>query len=234
MSESANYWSRQRLGRRSLLKGAAVGGVGVAAAALIGCGESEDTPPAGNGGGTATTGGGSGTATAPEAGAIKRGGKMTLVAASDAPHLDPGTTFVTTSAAIWGLTYNRLVTPNYGGDAAPNTIDAQPDLAESWEITPDGLEYVFKLRPGVTFQDVAPVSGRELTAEDVAYSFERSATIEGSANSNLWAGVTSYEALDDQTFKMTREEPNADFFNQMASQYAVVYAKEMEDSLETT
>ena len=45
-------------------------------------------------------------------------------------------------------------------------------LAESWEL-PDALTYVFNLRPGVRWHDKAPMNGRELTAEDVVFSFHR-------------------------------------------------------------
>ena len=41
-----------------------------------------------------------------------------------------------------------------------------PDLAESWTISPDGLTYTFKLRPGVTWQD-----GQPFTAKDVVTTF---------------------------------------------------------------
>lgn len=230
----SNYWTRRRVGRRSLIRGMVLGGMGLAGAALIGCGGSDESTD-GSAGTPATGGGAAAGAPTPvtATGLPKRGGTVTIVAASDASHLDPATTFVTTSAAVWGLVYNRLVTSAYGGDAAPNTINAQPDLAESWEISDDGLEYIFHLRPGVKFQNLAPLNGRELTAEDVKYSFERSATIENAANSNLWSGVESFEAVDDKTFRMTRSAPNADFFNQMASQYAVVYPRELEASLET-
>src|SRR5262249_7829783 len=50
-----------------------------------------------------------------------------------------------------------------------------PDLAESWQQK-DDVTYVFKLRQGVRFHNVAPVNGRELTSEDVKYSIERQMT----------------------------------------------------------
>lgn len=69
----------------------------------------------------------------------------------------------------------------WSGMAACNTHDTlvradefgeiQPALAESWEISEDGLEYTFQLRKGVTFHDGTP-----FTAKDVKYSIERAMT----------------------------------------------------------
>jgi peptide/nickel transport system substrate-binding protein len=44
-------------------------------------------------------------------------------------------------------------------------LNPLPQIAESWTISPDGLEYVFKLRPGIKFHD-----GSDLTSADVAFS----------------------------------------------------------------
>ena len=46
-------------------------------------------------------------------------------------------------------------------------------LAESWDISPDGLTYTFNIRQGVNWHNKAPMNGRELTAEDVEYNFHR-------------------------------------------------------------
>ena len=46
-------------------------------------------------------------------------------------------------------------------------------LAESWDISPDGLTYTFHIRKGVKWHDKAPMNGRELTADDVVYNFHR-------------------------------------------------------------
>ena len=46
-------------------------------------------------------------------------------------------------------------------------------LAESWDISPDGLTYTFHIRKGVHWHNKAPMNGRELTASDVEYNFHR-------------------------------------------------------------
>ena len=46
-------------------------------------------------------------------------------------------------------------------------------LAESWDISPDGLTYTFHIRQGVHWHNKAPMNGRELTADDVEYNFHR-------------------------------------------------------------
>ena len=46
-------------------------------------------------------------------------------------------------------------------------------LAESWDISQDGLTYTFNIRQGVNWQDKAPMNGREFTADDVVFNFHR-------------------------------------------------------------
>src|SRR3712207_1023942 len=75
-----------------------------------------------------------------------------------------GTTFDASSRPV----YNRLV------EFEPGTTNITPGLAESWEVSDDGLQYTFKLRPGVKFQTTEFFTPtRELNADDVIFSFER-------------------------------------------------------------
>ena len=52
-----------------------------------------------------------------------------------------------------------------------------PGLAESWEMSEDGMTYTFQIRQGVTFHD-----GAELTPSDIAFSFQRG-LLQGGTNS---------------------------------------------------
>ncbi|MDE0450019.1 MAG: ABC transporter substrate-binding protein [Spirochaetaceae bacterium] len=88
-------------------------------------------------------------------------------------------------------------------------------LAESWE-NPDPLTYVFKIRDGVFWHDKAPVNGRQLTAHDVAYSFDRILGLDGHEPTPDVAGGAdllkiSFDAVtatDDFTVEFKLKEPS--------------------------
>src|SRR5205823_3608385 len=82
------------------------------------------------------------------------------------------------------------------------------DLAESWE-QPDELTYVFKLRPNAKFQNIAPVNGREVVAEDVKYSFERQIALK--INAGRLPQFARIESVDAKTVKIVTPKPDADF-----------------------
>ena len=104
-----------------------------------------------------------------------------------------------------------------------------PGLAESWDISDDGLTYTFNLRAGVTFHD-----GTDFTAEDAVFSLDR-ARAEDSTNAqpSLFAGIDSVTAADDTTLVVTLAAPNGSFLFNMAWGDAVMVAPESADTLET-
>src|SRR6266404_783357 len=70
------------------------------------------------------------------------------------------------------FTHSRLVRIKSGAQVKPGTMPIEPDLAESW-TQPNDTTFVFKLRKGVRWHNKPPVNGRELTADDVKYTYER-------------------------------------------------------------
>ncbi len=88
----------------------------------------------------------------------------------------------------------------------------QPSLAESWEISPDGLDYTFHLRNDVTFHDGTPFN-----ADAVIFNVQRHIDAEDSASHEAFSRVTKMEALDDYTVKITINEPNGDFIYDVAA-----------------
>lgn len=79
----------------------------------------------------------------------------------DPPTLDPHLTTDATSAQIIVEVFGGLVTID-------SELNVVPDLAESWDISPDGRVYTFRIRPDATFHN-----GKQVTAEDVRWSLER-------------------------------------------------------------
>jgi peptide/nickel transport system substrate-binding protein len=85
------------------------------------------------------------------------------------------------------------------GSADPAKLE--PDLAERFTRSADGLTYTFTLRPGVRFHDGAP-----LEAEDVVYSLRRSADPARSAFASDYAAIAAVEAIDAMTVRVVLRE----------------------------
>jgi dipeptide transport system substrate-binding protein len=136
--------------------------------------------------------------------------------------------------------FNRLVQFKKG------TTEVVPGLAESWEVSADGLEYTFKLRQGVKWHSNEKFTpSRDFNADDVIFSFDR----QGNAG-NPWnqyiAGIT-YEyynsmempslikevvKVDDNTVKFVLTRPEAPFLANIAMPFASIVSKEYADTLE--
>ena len=90
------------------------------------------------------------------------------------------------------------------------TIDkdgaVQPDLATSWDISPDGLVYTFHLKTGVKFSDGTP-----FTADDVKWTLDRNRAADSkSAQKQLFAAIASVDVVDPATVKITLSQPQGD------------------------
>ncbi len=94
--------------------------------------------------------------------APKRGGTLTVARTGDVVSFEP--VVPSDNFSIWAklLVFQMLARPNATGDGV------DPDLAERWDVSDDKRVYTFHLRPNASFSDGTPV-----TAEDVAFSFDR-------------------------------------------------------------
>lgn len=144
----------------------------------------------------------------------KPGGILKVGLQADPTALDPHKQSLT---AIWHVIehiYNGLtrVKPDLSIEGA---------LAESWDISEDGLTYTFHLRPGVQFHDGAP-----LKASDVKFTFERLVDpATGSTSAGDLASMESIEAPDDETVVMTLKAPDASLLATLTGQSCVVYSQ---------
>ncbi len=141
------------------------------------------------------------------------GGTLSAGYIADAVGLDPHLSTALNSELMFQFVYSGLLKTD-------NTMAVQPDLAEHWDISEDGLAYTFHLRDGVEFHN-----GREMTADDVVYSFERIISA-GGAFSARFSDVESIEAVDDLTVTFTLSRPFAPFLSVLATTKSAIVPKE--------
>ena len=129
------------------------------------------------------------------------GGTLTFGHLGDFQYFDP----FLLPLADWPM-FNQLynVLARYNDDLEP-----QPELAESWDFSEDGLTLTFNLRPGVKFHN-----GRDFVADDVKFSLEYAQDPDTRANIRTlaWA-VSSAEVVDDLTVSLHFAEPTPAAFD---------------------
>ena len=164
--------------------------------------------------------------------AASSGGEKTLTVAQTT---DPGTADpqLTTEEYFLPLNvFDRLVEAVTTG---PGQSELVPGLADSWDISADGLKYTFHLHPGVKFHN-----GDVLTADDVIHTFDRMldpATkalntdfldMIGGATDRMEGKATSVSGLkkiDDNTVEITLASPFAPFLANLATPAGSIFSK---------
>ncbi len=162
--------------------------------------------------------------------APKQGGAATITFNNDLTTLDPQVGYDWQNWSVIKSIFDGLM------DYKPGTTELEPDLAESYTVSDDGLTYTFTLRDGVKFHN-----GRPMSSADVKYSFERAVNpatqSPGGGYFGMIAGyddvaggkattLSGIETPDDKTviFKLTR--PDATFLHLMAINFGYVVPKE--------
>jgi len=237
-----------RFQRRTLMRASALGAAGLAATALLGCGgDEDDVAQAPAGGASAPAGGASASAVGtdpryakdpnlpyaynfpePTGKTPKAGGTLRVAATWDVATMDPTKSAAGGTITVPNLIYSRLLGIKGGPEMHPFKIEVEPQLAKSWERTPDGLTITFKLGPGVKWQNVAPLNGRAFVAADVKFAFERYAK-EG-VHQSYWVNADRIEAPDATTVRVVLKKPTPEFEIPLASRYQTLFPRELVDS----
>ncbi|RUX28024.1 ABC transporter substrate-binding protein [Mesorhizobium sp. M7A.F.Ca.US.011.01.1.1] len=160
----------------------------------------------------------------------KQGGAITITYKDDVATLDPAIGYDWQNWSMIKSLFDGLM------DYEPGTTNLKPDLAESYEISPDGKTFTFKLRHGVKFHN-----GREMTADDVKYSLDRVTNPKTqSPGAGFFGSIKGYDdvaagkaeslsgvtVVDPYTVKFELTRPDATFLHVMAINFAHVVPKE--------
>ncbi len=127
-----------------------------------------------------------------------QGGHLNMGLLVEPPGFDPFHQAADARARVSVLVYQGLFFEGADGKA-------HPLLVESYDVSDDRLVYTFNLRKGVQFH-----SGGEMTAKDVVYSYDYMRDPNSGAHgAQDLAMISSIEAVDDHTVRMTLSQPNA-------------------------
>jgi peptide/nickel transport system substrate-binding protein len=203
--------TKGRLTRRALLvQGSAIALVAACAPAVI-----TSPSPAASGG---ASGASAGSAPAAASGAPKTGGTFIYANNVDVAPLIPGSTATVDHQRVLSLMYEGLVTQDLH-DLKDAALPEKPWLAESWDISSDGLQYTFKLRQNVKFHDGTPFD-----ADAVKVNFER-ATLASSPyydktvaglSAKIYNYVAKGEVVDKYGWRLTLKSPVGEFIRLLA------------------
>ena len=160
----------------------------------------------------------------------KQGGDIVITYKDDVATLDPAIGYDWQNWSMIKSLFDGLM------DYEPGTTVLRPDLAESYEISPDGKTFTFKLQKGVKFHN-----GREMTAEDVKYSLDRVTNPKTqSPGAGFFASIKGFDdvaggkteslegvtVVDPSTVKIELTRPDATFLHVMAINFSHVVPKE--------
>jgi peptide/nickel transport system substrate-binding protein len=114
----------------------------------------------------------------------------------DIDTLDPQRATSTLSLQVWSLIYDTLLATNAEGRPVPN-------LAKSYDMTPDGLHYTFHLHSGVKCTD-----GSTLDANDVKYTIDRAFDPKNpSVTKASWGPINKVDIVDPETVRLDLAKP---------------------------
>ena len=126
----------------------------------------------------------------------------------DADSLDPHRATSTLSMQVWDQIYDTLLAFDMDGKPGPN-------LAKSWEVSDDGLEYTFALNDGITCHD-----GSAFDANDVKFTIDRAFGDNPSLTKTSWGPITSVEVVDPLTFKVSMSSKFGAFIPFLADSFS--------------
>jgi len=133
----------------------------------------------------------------------------------DPQFLDPAEDYETAGSLIIDNVYEKLV--DYKIVDGKWTPEIVPALAESWNVSADGITYTFKLRKNVTFQD-----GTKFNASAVKYSFDRVRTMNQPPAVGVFFAYDSSRVIDEYTVEVKLNRSYSGFLQVLAHSVASI------------
>ncbi|SHI84685.1 peptide/nickel transport system substrate-binding protein [Palleronia salina] len=159
-----------------------------------------------------------------------QGGAMAVTYQDDVATLDPAIGYDWQNWSMIKSLFDGLM------GYEPGTTTLRNELAESYEVSEDGLVHTFTLKDGIMFHN-----GREIVADDVKYSLERVTNPETRSpgagffgmidgfdtwNAGEGEGLSGVQVIDDKTVEITLSRPDATFRHVMALNFASIVPQE--------
>lgn len=135
----------------------------------------------------------------PVEGTPRKGGTLILAVPADPSTLNCGVESSQIVAIVTSSIYSGLI--HIDEDSNPH-----PELARSWEVSPDGLVYTFQLRDGVKWHD-----GQPLTSADVKFSFENLVGKYNARGREAYRNIKAIETASPTTVKISLKKPYSPF-----------------------
>jgi ABC-type transport system substrate-binding protein len=165
--------------------------------------------------------------------APKYGGTLVFGVGGDAVHMDPGAASDGNSINVTSNVYDNLLNFKYG------TAILEPGLAESYNISSDGLTYTFKLRKGVKFHKTRFYKkANPFTADDVVFTLKRQMdsqhpffNVSSSGKWVYWGAmdmnnmVESVKKIDTYTVQIKLQQVNVTFLSNLAMHFVSILSK---------
>lgn len=154
----------------------------------------------------------------------KTGGTFVYASNVDLAPLIPGSTATVAHQRVLSMMYEGLLTEDLH-DTKNSALKTTPWLAESWDISPDGLQYTFKLRQNVKFHD-----GTAFDADAVKANFERCTLASSPYYDKTVAGLTAKvfnyvakgEVVDKFTWRYTLKSPVGEFIRLLTDRVLLI------------
>lgn len=143
----------------------------------------------------------------------------------DPPSLDPYLNVSFRVQEFAAFHYSRLLMSKKGPNIPGQAYIMEGDLAESWKPSEDGKTWTFTLRPDAKWQNLEPMNGRAVTAQDVAWSFDRFMQV--SPQKTTFGQVASVTAVDARTVQFTLKDVYAPFEAQIGAPLFWIVPKEV-------